>query len=106
MFKKIKRKISNLKIILVRRFFPKYVINKCRNLLELNKENLAYQILTETYKYHYNNYELNELLGKLALSREDWKNAKIYFNFINKIKTYSYVFIVLTKYYESTCLLY
>src|SRR5699024_8599504 len=102
MFKKIKRKISNLKIILVRRFFPKYVINKCRNLLELNKENLAYQILTETYKYHYNNYELNELLGKLALSREDWKNAKIYFNFIIKIKPSSYVFLELAKCYEST----
>lgn len=80
MFKSIVSGVNNLRIYILRRFFPAVVIEKCGKLIEENKDDLAYRILTQSYDYHRNNYEINELLRTIAISKKDWHNAAIYLN--------------------------
>lgn len=102
MYKKIKRKTSNLKVNFIRRFFPKYIIKKYEKMLEIKEGKMAYKILSGTYKYHKNNYELNELLGKAALLQGDWENAKKYLKFIINVNPSLHNYIELATCYEKT----
>src|SRR5699024_12670976 len=71
----IKDGLIKSRINLIRRFFPNYVISKCKEEIRKNNQNLAYKMLLQTYKYHPNNYEINLMLKDLTLMKKNWHQA-------------------------------
>lgn len=78
----IKDGLIKSRINLIRRFFPNYVISKCKEEIRKNNQNLAYKMLLQTYKYHPNNYEINLMLKDLTLMKKNWHQAIRHLEFL------------------------